>query len=77
MSVREWVAKDDNFLQRTEVAVVLEVRPEDIGETGDDFDKLTIDVGMTMRYYDYNQPFTVVLPPEAINAEEFDPETME
>ena len=77
MSVREWVAKDSNFLQRTEVAVVLEVRPEDIGETGDDFDKLTIDVGMTMRYYDYNQPFTVVLPPEALDAEDVSAEIPE
>ena len=76
LSVKEWVAKDSHLLQRAEIAVVLEIRPEDIGETGDSFDKLTIDIGMTMRFYAYGQPFTVVLPPEALEAEEMDiPET--
>ena len=77
ISVREWLAKDSYLLQRVEVAVVLEIRPEDIGETGDDFDKLTIEVGMALRYYDYNQPFTVVLPPEALDAEDVSPETLD
>ena len=74
MLVKEWVAKDGNLLQRAEVAAVLEIRPEDIGETSDSFDKLFIDVGVNMRYYDYNQPFTVVLPPEALDAEDASPE---
>ncbi len=74
-SVKEWVAKDNYLLQRAEIEVSFEVRPEDIGGTGDDFDKLTIDVGMTLRCYDYNQPFTVVLPPAALDAEEYVPET--
>lgn len=73
-SVKEWVAKDSYLLQRAEIEMSFEIRPEDVGGTEDSFDKFTIDFGLTMRYYDYNQPFTVVLPPEALDAEEFDPE---
>ncbi len=70
LSVKEWLAKDSYLLQRAEVELVMEVRPGDVGATGDDFEKMTIDIGMTMRFYDYDQPFTVVLPPEALAAEE-------
>lgn len=70
LSVKEWLAKDSYLLQKTEIELVMEVRPGDVGATGDDFDKMTIDIGMTMRFYDYDQPFTVVLPPEALDAEE-------
>lgn len=72
LSVKEWVAKESYLLQRAEIAVVLEIRPEDVDETGDSFDKLTIDTGMTIRFYAYGQPFTVVLPPEALEAEEME-----
>ena len=34
---------------------------------------MTMDIGMTMRFYAYDQPFTVVLPAEALDAEEVPP----
>ena len=71
LSVKEWVAKDSYLLQKTEVVITMEIRPEDVGETSDSFDKMNMDVSLTMRFYDYNQPFTVVLPPAALEAEEF------
>ena len=70
LSVKEWLAKDSYLLQRAEIELVMEIRPSDVGATGDDFEKMTIDIEMTMRFYDYDQPFTVVLPPEALAAEE-------
>jgi len=70
LSVKEWLAKDSYLLQRAEIELVMEIRPGDVGATGDDFEKMTIDIEMTMRFYDYDQPFTVVLPPEALAAEE-------
>jgi hypothetical protein len=70
LSVREWLAKDSYLLQRAEIELVFEVRPGDVGATSADFDKMTIDIGMAMRFYAYDQPFTVVLPPEALDAEE-------
>jgi hypothetical protein len=73
LSVKEWLAIDSCLLQRAEIAVVMEFHPEDIGATSNDFEKMTIDLGMNMRFYDYNQPFTVVLPPGALEAEEYSP----
>jgi uncharacterized tellurite resistance protein B-like protein len=70
LSVKEWLAKDNYQLQRTEVKIVMEMSPEDVGATSDDFDKMTIDMKMSMRFYAYNQPFSVVLPPEAETAVE-------
>ncbi len=70
LSVKEWLAKDSYLLQRAEIELVMEIRPGDVGATGDDFEKMTIYIEMTMRFYDYDQPFTVVLPPEALAAEE-------
>ncbi len=70
LSVKEWLAKDSYLLQRAEVELVMEFRAGDVGATGDDFEKMTIDIEMTMRFYDYDQPFAVVLPPEALAAEE-------
>jgi hypothetical protein len=70
LSVKEWLAKDSHLLQRTEIEIVMEISPEDVGATSDDFEKMTMDIGMTMRFYAYDQPFTVVVPPEALAAEE-------
>lgn len=70
ISVKEWLAKDSYRLQRVEITVVMEFQPEDVGATSTDFDKMTLDIGLSMRFYAYDQPFTVVLPPEALAAEE-------
>jgi hypothetical protein len=70
LTVKEWLAKDSYRLQRVEVKLVMEMSPEDVGEAGDAFDKITVDMDMGMRFYAYDQPFSVVLPPEALNAEE-------
>jgi len=49
----------------------LEIRPGDVVDaTSDDFDKMTMSIEMDMRFYAYDQPFTVVLPPKALAAEE-------
>lgn len=70
LTVKEWLAKDSYLLQRAEVELVMEIRPADVGATSDDFDKVTIDIAMTMRFYAYDQPVSIVLPPEALDAEE-------
>ncbi len=70
LTVKEWLAKDSYLLQRTEIEIVIEMSPGDVGATSNDFDKMSVSVEMTMRFFDYNQPFTVVLPPEALEAEE-------
>ncbi len=70
LSVKEWIAKDSYLLMKAEIEMVLEISAGDVGVTADDFDKVTIDVEMVMSFYDYNQPVSIELPPEALDAEE-------
>jgi len=48
----------------------MRMRPEDVGATEADFDKMVMDMNIAMRSYDYNQPVSIVLPPEAADAPE-------
>jgi hypothetical protein len=70
MRVKEWIAKDSYQVLKTEVYMRMQMRPEDIGAAETDFDKMVMDMNMTMRLYDYNQPVEIVLPPEALEAKE-------
>ena len=68
ISVKQWISKDSYLLMKAEAGVLLEMRPEDVG--GGDFEKMTIDMDIGARYYDYNQPVSITLPPEALEAKE-------
>lgn len=70
MQVKEWIAKDSYQVLKTEVHMLMQMLPEDVGTTEADFDKMLMDINMTMRSYDYNQPVSIVLPPEAADAME-------
>jgi hypothetical protein len=70
MRVKEWIARDGYQVLKTEVYMRMQMRPEDVGATEADFDKMVMDMNMTMRLYDYNQQVSIVLPPEALEAEE-------
>jgi hypothetical protein len=70
LSVKEWVAKDSYLLQRAEIDMVMEMGPVEAGYSGGEFDKMTMDIGVVMRFFDYDQPVTIILPPEALDAED-------
>jgi hypothetical protein len=70
LSVREWLAQDSYLPMKMEVKIVMEVDAGDAGAAGGDFDKMTIDVEVNMDFYDYNQPVSIELPPEALEAED-------
>ena len=70
ISAKQWIAKDSYLPMKAEVDALLEIHPEDVGATEDDFEKMTIDMNIGGRYYDYNQPVDITLPPEALNAPE-------
>jgi hypothetical protein len=70
MSVKEWIAKDTYLVMKSEVDMALEMRPEDVGATESDFEKITIDMNMGLRFYDYNQPVSIELPEGALGAVE-------
>ena len=67
-SVKQWVAKDTYFLMKVEIDMAIEFTAEAMGvEEGE----MTIDSAMTMLVYNYNQPVSIELPPEAEDAIEY------
>jgi hypothetical protein len=70
MSVKEWIAVDSYRVLESEVYMRMQLKPEDVGAAGEDFDEMVMDINMSMRMYDYDQPVSIVLPPEAANAME-------
>jgi hypothetical protein len=70
MSVKEWIAKDTYLVMKAEVYMTLEMSPEDVGATEEDFDTMTLDMSIGEKLYDYNQPVSIELPEEALNAQE-------
>jgi hypothetical protein len=70
ISIKEWIAKDTYLPAKADLDIVLEMLPEDIGATAEDFEKMTINMKGQVKYYDYNKPVTIELPQEALNAQE-------
>jgi hypothetical protein len=70
MSIREWIAKDSYQVMKTEIGMVMQISPADVGATEADFDRMIMDMDMGMSFYEYNQPVSITLPPEALDAPE-------
>jgi hypothetical protein len=70
MKVKEWIAKDSYHVFNAEVYMRMRMLPEDVGATAADFDKMVMDMNITMHLYDYNQPVSIDLPAEALDAQE-------
>jgi len=62
-SIKQWVAKDTYFLMKAEIDITTEFPPEELGPSA-------IDMAMVLLAYDYNQPVSIELPPEAEEAVE-------
>jgi hypothetical protein len=70
MRVREWIAQDSYQVLKSEVYMQMQIEPADVGATTADFDTMVIDMNIAMNLYDYNQPVSIELPGEALDAEE-------
>jgi hypothetical protein len=68
VSIREWVAQDSLFLTKSTAEFLIEVTPADVGAAPEDFDKMTMDLSTVMMVYGYNQPVSIELPAEALEA---------
>jgi hypothetical protein len=67
-SVKQWVAKDTYFLMKVEIDMSIALTAETMGvEEGE----MSLDTAMTMLAYNYNQPVSIELPQEAIEAVEY------
>jgi hypothetical protein len=70
MRVKEWIAQDSYQVLRSEVYTQMQMKPADVGATAADFDTMVIDMNMATKLYDYNQPVSIELPDEALDAQE-------
>lgn len=66
-SVRQWIAKDTYLLTKQEIEMTMEFTPEAMGFPEEE-GEAAIDLFITLLFYDYNQPVSIELPPEAENA---------
>jgi len=66
-SVKQWIAKDTYFLMKAEIDMAMETTPELMDYLGEE-GEMTIDLTMSLLAYNYNQPVSIELPPEAEEA---------
>ena len=66
-SVKQWIAKDTYFLMKAEIAMAIETTPEFMDYLGEEVE-ISMDITLDFLAYNYNQPVSIVLPPEAEEA---------
>jgi len=74
-TVKQWIAKDTYFLMKAEIDAVMQLTSEfweylgEEGEMGEEA-QMSIDSTLSFLAYNYNQPVSIVVPPEAEEATE-------
>ena len=66
-SVKQWIAKDTYFLMKVEIDMAVESTPEVMDYLGEE-GEMSMDITLSFLAYNYNQPVSIVLPPEAEEA---------
>ncbi len=66
-SVKQWIAKDTYFLAKAEIDIAVELIPEALGFPEEE-GGMIMDIPMNLLSHSYNQPVSIVLPPEAEEA---------
>jgi len=70
ISTKAWIAEDSLFLTKSTAHMLMDVTPDDVGASSEDFDRATMDLSTVMTVYSYNQPVSIELPAEALEAPE-------
>jgi hypothetical protein len=68
-SMKQWIAKDTYLLTKAEIDMAVELTPEASGFPEEE-GLMTMDITIVLLAYDYNQPVSIALPPEAEEAVE-------
>jgi outer membrane lipoprotein-sorting protein len=68
-SIKQWIAKDTYFLMKVTIDMTAELTSE-LQEYLDEEGEMTMDTTLSFLAYNYNQPATIVVPPEAVEATE-------
>jgi len=70
ISMKMWVAKDTYYIAKMQMLIDIELNAEDFGDIEEDMQAVKINASYDMLMYDYNEPVTITLPPEAEEAVE-------
>lgn len=68
-SVKEWVAKDTYLIMKAEIDMAIETTPEFKEYLGEEVE-VFLDITISFLSYNYDQPVTIVVPEEALEARE-------
>jgi hypothetical protein len=68
-SAKQWIAKDTYLIMKVEIEMTMELNAAAMGII-DEEGEAAIDMDMTMLIFNYNQPVSIELPPEAEEATE-------
>jgi hypothetical protein len=66
-SVQQWVAKDTYFLRKAKIDMNMTTTSEELGSSNEE-GMVKISISMDLYMHDYNQPVSIILPPEAEKA---------
>ena len=63
-----YITIDSKLPKKLVVNMQMELTAEQLGEGGDNFDRMLMNISIDMTLYDYNEPFSINLPDEAEDA---------
>jgi hypothetical protein len=68
--LKYWIAKSNFNIAKASADMSMDVTPDTVGASSEDFERMTMVVSMSMTFSQYNQPVDIQLPAEAANAVE-------
>ena len=66
-----WIDKETKYMKKMTAYILMKFSGDTFEDLTGESGSLTMDIDMDMEMYDYNEPVTVVLPEEALDAMEF------
>jgi hypothetical protein len=70
LSYTVWIDTDTNLLKKMSMVMDMDLTAEQVGADETDFDTMSMHMELQMTLGDYNEPVTIDLPDEALDAEE-------
>lgn len=70
MKIKQWISTRTYFPAKADMNIKLKMTPEDLGGSAAEFDEMTMDISIVVKYFGYNEPVTITLPEKAASAVE-------
>jgi len=69
-SIKVWLAKDSGLCMKASDHIYMEMTPELLDMPEGKFEKMAMDMDIEITFRDYNKLVSIILPPEALEAQE-------